>query len=52
MSNCASVPRISRSRNRAAEVDIRCSWEGGQLKVGEGDDWLEILGSPAWCTPR
>lgn len=29
----------------SAEVDIRCSWSGGQLKVGEGDDWLEILGS-------
>ena len=29
----------------SAEVDIRCSWDGGQLKVGEGDDWLEILGS-------
>ena len=29
----------------SAEVDIRCSWEGGALKVGEGDDWLEILGS-------
>ena len=29
----------------SAEVDIRCSWAGGQLKVGEGDDWLEILGS-------
>lgn len=29
----------------SAEVDIRCSWEGGQLRVGEGDDWLEILGS-------
>ena len=28
-----------------AEVDIRCSWEGGQLKIGEGDSWLEILGS-------
>ena len=28
----------------SAEVDIRCSWEGGALKVGEGDDWLEILG--------
>ncbi len=27
------------------EVDINCSWEGGQVKVGEGDDWLEILGS-------
>jgi phenylalanyl-tRNA synthetase alpha chain len=29
----------------SAEVDIRCSWDKGQLKVGEGDDWLEILGS-------
>ncbi|PRY21753.1 phenylalanyl-tRNA synthetase alpha subunit [Aliiruegeria haliotis] len=29
----------------SAEVDIRCSWEGGTVKVGEGDDWLEVLGS-------
>ncbi|HSF93108.1 MAG TPA: phenylalanine--tRNA ligase subunit alpha [Paracoccaceae bacterium] len=29
----------------SAEVDIRCSWQGGQLKIGEGDDWMEILGS-------
>ena len=29
----------------SAEVDIRCSWKGGTLKIGEGDDWLEILGS-------
>ncbi|MDH5798917.1 MAG: phenylalanine--tRNA ligase subunit alpha, partial [Paracoccaceae bacterium] len=29
----------------SAEVDLRCSWDGGQLKVGEGDDWMEILGS-------
>jgi phenylalanyl-tRNA synthetase alpha chain len=29
----------------SAEVDIQCSWEGGVLKVGEGNDWLEILGS-------
>jgi phenylalanyl-tRNA synthetase alpha chain len=29
----------------SAEVDIRCSWSGGQLKIGEGDSWLEILGS-------
>jgi len=29
----------------SAEVDIQCSWEGGVPKVGEGDDWLEILGS-------
>ncbi|MCI4664455.1 MAG: phenylalanine--tRNA ligase subunit alpha [Neomegalonema sp.] len=29
----------------SAEVDVRCSWSGGQLKIGEGDDWMEILGS-------
>jgi phenylalanyl-tRNA synthetase alpha chain len=29
----------------SAEVDIRCSWEGGQLRIGEGDGWMEILGS-------
>ncbi|WP_153010469.1 phenylalanine--tRNA ligase subunit alpha [Falsirhodobacter sp. alg1] len=29
----------------SAEVDIRCSWKDGQLKIGEGDDWMEILGS-------
>src|SRR5690625_2334842 len=29
----------------SAEVDIRCSWKDGQLRLGEGDDWLEILGS-------
>ncbi|MEL6915241.1 MAG: phenylalanine--tRNA ligase subunit alpha [Pseudomonadota bacterium] len=29
----------------SAEVDIRCSWQDGTLKIGEGDDWLEILGS-------
>ena len=27
------------------EVDIGCSWEGGQVKIGVGDDWMEILGS-------
>jgi phenylalanyl-tRNA synthetase alpha chain len=29
----------------SAEIDIRCSWEGGQLRIGEGDDWLEVGGS-------
>jgi phenylalanyl-tRNA synthetase alpha chain len=29
----------------SAEVDIRCSWQGGRLNVGQGDDWMEILGS-------
>ena len=28
----------------SAEVDIGCSREGGQLKIGAGKDWLEILG--------
>ena len=28
----------------SAEVDLRCAWQDGQLKVGEGDDWMEILG--------
>lgn len=28
----------------SAELDVRCSWADGELKVGEGDDWLEILG--------
>lgn len=29
----------------SAEVDIQCDRSGGQLKLGEGSDWLEILGS-------
>ncbi|SDD30746.1 phenylalanyl-tRNA synthetase alpha chain [Paracoccus isoporae] len=29
----------------SAEVDIRCSWEGGKLQIGQGDSWMEILGS-------
>ncbi len=28
----------------SAEVDIRCSWQEGRLRVGVGDDWMEILG--------
>ena len=28
----------------SAEVDIGCSREGGELKIGAGGDWLEILG--------
>ena len=28
----------------SAEVDINCSWREGRLVVGEGDDWLEVLG--------
>jgi phenylalanyl-tRNA synthetase alpha chain len=29
----------------SVEIDIGCSWEGGELKIGAGDSWLEILGS-------
>ena len=29
----------------SAEVDIGCSRDGNELKIGEGGDWLEILGS-------
>ncbi|MDJ0948810.1 MAG: phenylalanine--tRNA ligase subunit alpha [Alphaproteobacteria bacterium] len=28
----------------SAEMDIGCSREGGELRIGAGDDWLEILG--------
>jgi len=28
----------------SAEVDIGCSREGGEIRIGEGDDWLEIMG--------
>ena len=29
----------------SAEIDFRCSWVDGQLKLGEGDDWMEAGGS-------
>ncbi len=29
----------------SAEVDIQCQWKDGSVTVGEGDDWLEVLGS-------
>jgi len=28
----------------SAEMDIGCSREGGEFRIGHGDDWLEILG--------
>lgn len=28
----------------SAEVDIGCTREGGEFKIGHGDQWLEILG--------
>ena len=29
----------------SAEVDVRCDRSGGEVRIGQGDDWLEILGS-------
>ena len=29
----------------SAEVDIGCSFDKGQIRIGEGEDWLEILSS-------
>jgi phenylalanyl-tRNA synthetase alpha chain len=29
----------------SAEMDVRCDRSGGQIRIGTGDDWLEILGS-------
>ena len=28
----------------SAEVDIGCTREGGEFRIGHGDDWMEILG--------
>lgn len=28
----------------SAEVDVQCQWGNGELKLGQGTDWLEILG--------
>ncbi len=28
----------------SAEVDIGCAFEDGEILIGEGDDWLEIMG--------
>jgi phenylalanyl-tRNA synthetase alpha chain len=28
----------------SAEMDVRCDRSGGAIKIGEGTDWLEILG--------
>jgi phenylalanyl-tRNA synthetase alpha chain len=28
----------------SAEVDIGCRRDGGEIRIGEGDDWLEIMG--------
>jgi phenylalanyl-tRNA synthetase alpha chain len=28
----------------SAEMDVRCDRSGGQLRIGQGEDWLEVLG--------
>jgi phenylalanyl-tRNA synthetase alpha chain len=28
----------------SAEVDVRCDRSGGEVKIGQGDDWLEVMG--------
>jgi phenylalanyl-tRNA synthetase alpha chain len=28
----------------SAEMDVQCDRSAGQIRIGEGDDWLEILG--------
>lgn len=28
----------------SAELDVRCDRSGGQLRIGQGEDWLEVLG--------
>jgi phenylalanyl-tRNA synthetase alpha chain len=28
----------------SAETDVRCDRSGGEIKIGQGDSWLEILG--------
>ena len=39
-----STPAGSRPLCFGAEVDIQCSRKDGEIRFGEGDDWLEILG--------
>jgi phenylalanyl-tRNA synthetase alpha chain len=28
----------------SAELDVRCDRSGGEIKIGQGDDWLEVVG--------
>ena len=30
--------------SRRSEMDIGCDRSGGELKIGQGSDWLEVLG--------
>ena len=35
----------------SAEVDIGCSWKGGELRIGAGDSLAGDPGLAAWCIP-
>ena len=40
-----ALPPVLLPVHRAVvEVDIQCDRSGGEVRFGEGDDWLEILG--------
>ncbi|MEJ2001541.1 MAG: phenylalanine--tRNA ligase subunit alpha [Maritimibacter sp.] len=39
------VEGLAIGKDISMAIDIQCSFEGGTVKVGEGDDWLEVLGS-------
>ena len=41
---CASGPATSRSPSRRPRSTSAARAKGGELKIGDGDDWLEILG--------
>jgi phenylalanyl-tRNA synthetase alpha chain len=28
----------------SAEMDVRCDRSGGEIRIGQGDDWLEVVG--------
>jgi len=28
----------------SAEMDVRCDRSGGEIKIGQGEDWLEVVG--------
>jgi len=44
-----SAPRTSPSPSRRWRSDIGCSWEGGTLKIGEGEVMVGNSSDPEWC---
>ena len=41
---CASARTFFPFTEPSPEVDIQCDRSGGEIRIGEGEDWLEILG--------